>query len=375
MSLPERTIVRTPDFSLLIEKDGFLVNEKGYGWPSLDAFLESQDPKPEWLEIAFATTDRAVIQPILDKYSLKRAEDVDPATNIYGTSNAPCALTAEQQLRQIEKDPRKWDKVVSIAYANYLFATGGEDYEMNQKMYLHYEHLWQRYCNHRKAQGAGPPPPLGPSTVSVPKRVEVRPLAPKTMLRYDGPEGRCSAVVLANGSILAVKHNGSSHERKSFATMAEWLSSLPGTVAEQDIHIDAPTDAKKIKGPEPITDVEWLLAACPSAISRHRRRDWVGEPLSASDTAKPLRFHGRGCFFILGANGEPPTPLHVSCEYGYSRDYRNYTSQKPAMYYKNKSGTTFAQLGVPVNSKTGWPNIWRLQKTTGQFTRVLKPVV
>lgn len=194
MSLPERSIVRTPEYTLLTLKDGSVralrdhdkkwskdgvVDDSMPSWQTLETFLEEK--KPVWVQVEFALDkalfatasikyntayeswndafgeahrkfQKKIVEPFISKYGLKRAADVDSRTYIYGTYNSPAALTAEQQFREMEKDEKKWSKIVSDALNDYMRASP-DDRPKTLKRYNTLNKLWNRYTFSKKDQG------------------------------------------------------------------------------------------------------------------------------------------------------------------------------------------------------------------------------
>lgn len=194
MSLPERSIVRTPEYTLLTLKDGSVralrdhdkkwskdgvVDDSMPSWQTLETFLEEK--KPVWVQVEFALDkalfatasikyntayeswndafgeahrkfQKKIVEPFISKYGLKRAADVDSRTYIYGTYNSPAALTAEQQFREMEKDETKWSKIVSDALNDYMRASP-DDRPKTLKRYNTLNKLWNRYTFSKKDQG------------------------------------------------------------------------------------------------------------------------------------------------------------------------------------------------------------------------------
>ncbi len=236
-------------------------------------------------------------------------------------------------------------------------------------------------------------------------------LMPKTMLRYGGTTGRTTAVVLKDSSILEVKRDGIP-TKTHFKTYADWLATLPEG-AETALKVDTnpagtkPIPAASAAAVAPITDADWmLLAVKPRYVTLdYSLNDWVtihkagmdratdqtwmefstvrynnakqrvdaaGGPESNAATHRAPRFRGRP-LWILSAEGKPEALFFghtVQSNVGSSAVVR---SDVPYFFYKGNKGTTFAEVGIPVDAETGWPNLWRLH--ANQFKPVRKPVV
>jgi hypothetical protein len=216
-------------------------------------------------------------------------------------------------------------------------------------------------------------------------------MQPNTFFRYWSDELRTTALVLKDLTILEVKRNGVSVKRH-FKAYEEWLATLP---AGAQVHVDAPPAQAPL--PPPRSDAEWLLRGMgargrgyhhemPSLAEEYRKAlehkastekmvppmadYWANhyairiphleEQLrqaggidSPAANKKSYMFKGQRPTYYIFGDGPVPQLLRVSSV--------TYPKQgPPTIFYKGRSGTSFAEVGLPVSPETGWPNLWRI---------------
>lgn len=232
--------------------------------------------------------------------------------------------------------------------------------------------------------------------------------APRTTIRYDGANGRTTAVVLKDSSILEVKRDGNL-VKNHYATYGDWLATLPEGAE------GALTKTAKVRNfgdsMEPTTDVEWMQRVYPrpsyinltpslNDLLEYRKKTYdiyksiptlnpetlasfqrsyekikanvekVGGPDSEAAKERKPKFYGKP-FWILSEEGGKPEAFYLGRTQYYNLRTNDYENSDLLFFYKGKQGTTFAEVGVPVGAD-GWPNLWRIRGT--EFKAVPKPV-
>ena len=201
-SIPSGSIVRTPQHSLLVLKDGSLrtlrdgdktwskrgVRQELPSWASLDDFLAAANPT--WWTIDFkypvgwfteeihkqyrercAALPRGegylhasqkvwdetfgvrrqafldeIVLPICTKYGLTRAADYNPNEVLFGTAGSPVARTAAEQLFELEPDRTKW--------ADRMWETSGSQHEQFHRHFCALYYRNQSYERRKQAAEA-----------------------------------------------------------------------------------------------------------------------------------------------------------------------------------------------------------------------------
>jgi hypothetical protein len=173
-------------------------------------------------------------------------------------------------------------------------------------------------------------------------------MKPKTFFRYTNDALQSTALVLNDLTILEVKRNGVPTKRH-FETYAEWIATLP---AGAEVHVDAPP-AKPVL-PPPQNDAEWLL--------RGMGKRGLGYHYVLQTLAGPrYSFKGQRPTYYIFGDGPVPQLLRVSsCTFP--------VRGPSTIFYGGKVGTSFTEVGIPVDAETGWPNMWRIAPG-GQFKK------
>jgi hypothetical protein len=244
-----------------------------------------------------------------------------------------------------------------------------------------------------------------------------------SILRYTGPEGSnasASAIILKDNRILEVKRNGVAG-KKFYNTYAEWLvATLPLGTAGNVTVTEPVSKTRAYRMPRPTTDMEWLdrafgsmptyyshgslvnkyyenlnqynryKASCGTgvvynylaivmnraqqeAIKLKNMIDSLGGMESEKANEVDMSMKGKKPQFYILGDTEKPEAVWFGRAYFYDQRRSNYSWSTPTIVYRGKEGTSFAEVGIPVDPVTQWPNLWKIWK--GEFKKIERPVV